>query len=142
MKTNQAGIELIKKFEGLSLKPYTCSAGKLTIGVGHVILANEKFTEITEQQAEEILKNDLAKFEDIINSSVKVKLTENQFSSLVSFTFNVGGGNFQSSTMLKLINENNLLLAGAEFIKWIYVNKNPMLGIARRRCAEMGLFYA
>lgn len=142
MKINQAGINLIKKFEGLELKSYKCSAGKLTIGYGHVILPNESFTQITETQALDLLRSDIKKFEDIVNTNVKVKLSDNQFSALVCFVFNVGGGNFRSSTMLRLINENNLLLAGAEFIRWIYVNKKPMRGLCLRRIAEMELFYA
>lgn len=141
MKINAFGLNLIKQYEGLRLQPYLCSANHLTIGYGHVILPNEKFESITEVQANLILANDIGKFEKQVSELIKVQINDNQFSAIIALAFNIGVGNFKSSTMLKLINQNGLILAGCEFAKWVYVNKNPTLGLARRRAAEMNLYY-
>lgn len=140
-KINEAGLSLIKRFEGLELKSYHCSAGKLTIGYGHVIMPLEKqYAEITEEKAEEILKFDLNRFEDIVNQLVKVKLNDNQFSSLVALVFNIGGGNFKSSTLLKLLNEEKYLDIPTEFLKWRMAGGKVLKGLIKRRLAEASLF--
>jgi lysozyme len=104
MKTSQAGINLIKQHESLRLKPYLCPARKWTIGYGHLIKENEDFTEITEAQAEELLRQDLVIAENCINTALKEPLAQNEFDALVSLSFNIGINAFKKSTLLAMIN--------------------------------------
>src|SRR5262245_6586870 len=96
-RTNDAGVALIKRYEGLSLKAYRCPAGALTIGYGHTGDVEEGDV-ITEEAAEELLRQDLRVFETGVERFVTVKLNDNQFAALVSFVFNVGLGAFARST--------------------------------------------
>lgn len=139
-RINIEGIELIKHFEGLSLKPYHCSGNAYTIGYGHVIQPFEEFVEITEEKAEELLQGDIMAAEAVVDELVDAPLTSNQFAALVSFVFNLGAGNFKSSTLLRKLNENKYLEIPQEFIRWIYTGKIPMKGLLRRRLAEALLF--
>ncbi|WP_462351566.1 lysozyme [Fusobacterium varium] len=104
MKISEKGIEFIIKEEGEILEAYICPAGVLTIGVGHTGKDVKSGMKITKEKSREFLKNDLIKFENSVNRSVKVSLTQNQFDALVSFVFNVGTGAFETSTLLKKIN--------------------------------------
>jgi lysozyme len=94
MKTSEAGLKLIRSFEGLRLKSYRCPAGIWTIGYGHTSAAGapkvRENMRISREEAEAILKRDLAQFENAVSSMVKVPLTESQFDVLVSFAFNCG----------------------------------------------------
>ncbi len=139
--TTQAGIELIKRFEGFSSKPYLCLGNILTIGYGHVIQPNERFISITEEEAERLLKADLYKAEKSVLRLINVPLTDGQFDSLVSFTFNLGGGALQRSTLRMRLNRGEPKEEVAyEFLKWIYAGGRPIKGLLRRREAEMALF--
>lgn len=104
MKISEKGIEFIIKEEGEVLTAYTCPAGVLTIGIGHTGKDVKEGMKITKEQSRELLKNDLIRFENSVNRSVKVNLAQNQFDALVSFAFNVGTGAFEASTLLKKIN--------------------------------------
>jgi lysozyme len=104
VKISEKGIEFIIKEEGEILEAYICPAGVLTIGVGHTGKDVKSGMKITKEKSREFLKNDLIKFENSVNRSVKVSLTQNQFDALVSFVFNVGTGAFETSTLLKKIN--------------------------------------
>lgn len=140
MKTSQAGINLVKKYEGLSLKKYICPAGKPTIGYGHLILKGENLEVITQQQANDLLLQDLLKAERCIESNVKMHLTQPQFDALADFIFNLGCGNFKSSTLLKLINDEQHLLAAEQFERWVNSNGKPLNGLIKRRAEEKELF--
>lgn len=107
MRASQKAIDLIKNSESFSPVPYLCPAKKWTIGYGHVILANEHFDSITEQEAEELLRQDIGATESCINNSVTVSLSQNQFDALVSFVFNIGCAAFKQSTMLQLLNNEH-----------------------------------
>lgn len=139
--TSQNGINLIKRFEGCKLTSYKCPANVWTIGYGHTlnVKPNQK---ITQQQAEQFLKQDLVKFENCINNIHIKKLNQNKFDALVSFTFNVGIGAFQSSTLRKKVvndsDDKNILL---EFYKWIYANGKQLAGLKQRRKAEADLYF-
>ena len=98
MKASSKALELIKQFEGLRLKAYLCPGGVWTIGYGHTAGVKSGMV-ITEAQAEEFLLSDIAIFEKAINDQ-NLALTQNMFDALVSFTFNVGVGNFKRSTLL------------------------------------------
>ena len=136
MKTiNQAGIDLIKEFEGLSLKAYKCMAGKWTIGYGHTLTTKEGMV-ITQEQADEILKTDLSYFERKVEKLVTVPLTDNEFSALVCFVFNIGAANFERSTLLKLLNRGWYEQVPAQLMRWNKVNGQVVGGLSRRRSAE------
>jgi GH24 family phage-related lysozyme (muramidase) len=133
MKTNEAGLNLIKSFEGLRLEAYLCSAGIWTIGYGHTGDVQEGYI-ITETEAEELFLRDLQNAESIVNDLVKVKLNDNEFSALTSFVFNVGLSQFSESTLLKMLNDQEYQKAADQFLRW---NKN---GEDRRRILERRLF--
>jgi len=139
MNINPAGLKLVKEFEGLRLKAYRCPAGVLTIGYGHTGGVREGQV-ITEAEAEELLKKDLLIFERGVKNYVKVPLTDNQFSALVSFAYNVGLGAFGKSTLLRKINSRDYNGAAAEFARWNRGGGKILPGLVRRREAEKALF--
>lgn len=127
MKTGIEAIKLLKKFEqgpngGFASEVYKCSSGENTIGYGHVVLPDEHFTTITEEEAEELLRKDIIIAEDAINRYVKVPLTQNRFDALVSFVFNVGVKAFKESTLLKKLNQGLYDEIDEELAKWVYVS--------------------
>lgn len=139
MRTSEQGLLLIKKFEGLKLESYKCSAGVWTIGYGHT--SNVKRSDkITKDEAENLLQNDLIYFESAICDFVKVPLNQNQFDALVSFVFNIGVGAFSTSTMLKFINANHFPLAAGQFDRWVYAKGKKLEGLVKRRKEEKELF--
>lgn len=141
MRTSQDGINLIKKYEGLSLVPYKCPAQLNTIGYGHVIAKGEIFKpSITEQEAEMLLKRDLIKFEQAVLKLISVPLSQNQFDALVSFTFNVGAAALQRSTLRMQINRNEMEYAAETFKRYVYAGKSKLKGLAKRREEESQLF--
>lgn len=143
MKISQAGIDLIKEFEGMRLIAYLCSAGVPTIGYGSTIV-NGKPVKLGQtcsvKQAEEYLKYDLEKFERQVSRLVTVGLKQHQFDALVSFTYNCGVGNFAKSTLLKMINANQFDEAAGQFIRWNKAAGRELAGLTRRREAERVLF--
>lgn len=141
MKTSQAGIDLIKRFEGVRANPYFDIVGVKTIGYGHACLNGEVPPDcISQSQAEELLKSDLTKFEAGVSSLVKIPITQNQFDALVSFAFNLGLGNLKSSTLLKKLNANDIAGAADEFHKWDLAGGKHVKGLLIRRLAEKELF--
>jgi len=140
MKINQAGLDLIKQYEGFSAEAYKCPAGKLTIGYGHVILPHESFGVIDKMIGEIYLKQDVEKAEGAVKRLVSASLNSNQFSALVSFVFNLGSGNFAESTMRLLINQGLFRKVPAEFGRWIHTNGEPLRGLIKRRADEACLF--
>lgn len=139
MKTSPKGIALIKEYEGLRLGAYLCSAGVLTIGYGHTGGVKEGDL-ITEQKAEQLLQDDLKKFENGVLRLVRVPLTQNQFDALVSFAFNLGVGNLGKSTLLKMLNDRDYKGAAGQFIRWNKAAGKELAGLTRRRIAESELF--
>jgi lysozyme len=140
-KINEAGLDLVKKSEGLRLEKYQDVAGKWTIGYGHLIKKGEAFDgPITEQSATELLEQDLQLAQSAVDQLVTVQLNENQYSALVDFAYNVGRANFAASTLLKRLNSGKYSAAAAEFLKWVYAGGRRIDGLARRRAAERTLF--
>lgn len=117
--TSQAGIDLIKSFESCRLTAYQDSAGVWTIGYGHTAGVYAGMT-ITQAQAEEFLRSDLKTAENAVNGKVTYPITQNMFDALVSLTFNIGSGNFGTSTLLKKLNQGDINGAADEFDRWIY----------------------
>lgn len=144
MRVSEKGLDLIKRFEGRRLKAYRDSVGVLTVGFGHTDAAGppkvHSGMEITAQEAEDILRKDLTKYEDVVNDYVTVPLNQNQFDALVSFCFNLGPGNLKSSTLLKKLNAGDYDGAASEFGKWTLAGGRRLRGLVRRRKAERDLF--
>lgn len=141
MKTSINGINFIKSFEGFRSNVYVDQAGVETIGYGHTgpdVTANS--CAITESQAVQLLEKDLIRFENSVNSLVKVQLTQNQFDSLVSFCYNEGAGKLASSTLLKLVNSKDFAGASQQFSRWDFAGGVENAGLKRRRLAEMNMF--
>lgn len=138
-KINAKGLRLLKSFEGLRLNAYIDAVGVLTIGYGTTsgVVPGMK---ITEAQAEDFLKRDLARFENAVKSLVKVPLNEDQFSALVSFTYNVGEGALGGSTLLRLLNQRDFQGAAEQFMRWNKGDQGELPGLTRRRKAERALF--
>ena len=142
MKINQAGIDLIKRFEGLRLKAYQDMVGVWTIGYGHTGSDVTQGMTITLQQANDLLLQDLAKFETGVTDLVKSKIDENQFSALVSFAYNLGLGALKTSTLLRVINDNpNSLAVGDQMIRWDKAGGKQVPGLLARRYAEKALYF-
>jgi lysozyme len=141
MQTGALGVALIKRFESLELTAYTCAAGKLTIGYGHVILPHESFQKITEAQAEALLKRDLKVFETFLNAiKLPFVLNQNQYDALIALMFNIGCGAFQKSTLLRLLKEGDVAGAAGQFGRFVFANRVKLNGLVRRRAAEADLF--
>lgn len=138
-KINEQGLRLLKNFEGLRLRAYLDPVGVWTIGYGTTSGVRPGMT-ITVQQAEELLKRDLIRFENIVDRYVKVPLNSNQFSALVSFVYNVGAGAFSGSTLLRLLNQNNYRGAADQLLRWVNAGGRSLPGLVRRRRAERALF--
>lgn len=145
-KINQAGLRLIKSFEGLELKPYLCSANVPTIGYGTTVYPNGtkvslKDKEITVEQAEEFLLDDLKKREKEVSRMVKVLLNDNEFSALVSFAYNVGLQALEGSTLLRLLNSGASREDVADqLLRWNKAKGVVVSGLVRRRESERSLF--
>lgn len=139
MKTDKKGIELIKEFEGCRLKAYQDSVGVWTIGYGHT-KGVKKGDVITQDQANQFLIEDLVDAENAVNRLVKVEINQDMFDALSSFTFNLGAGSLQSSTLLKLLNQGKYSEASEQFTRWVFAGGQKLDGLVRRRKAEQKLF--
>lgn len=148
MKLNQTGYDLIKTFEGLSLKPYKCSANVPTIGYGNTyyengVKVNMTDAPITKQRADELLKHSADRFASKVANLIKKPITQNQFNALVSFAYNVGSGALASSTLLKLVNVNpNDAMIAKEFLKWNKAGGIKNQGLVNRRIKESALYFS
>lgn len=146
-KTSQEGLNLIKSFEGLRLKPYLCSAGVPTIGYGATFYMDGtkvslKDLEITPSGAEELLKFHLSVFEKYVDTYTRDDINQSQFDALVSFTFNLGPNNLKNSTLLKKVNTNpDDLSIRDEFLKWNKAGGKVLQGLVKRREAEAKLYF-
>ena len=143
-KINSSGLTIIKHFEGRELQAYQDSVGVWTIGYGHTAAAGPPTVyagqTISEAEAEEILKRDLGLFERGVNDLVKVSTNSDQFSALVSFSFNVGLGALETSTLLRKLNARDYQGAANEFPRWVKAGGQTLPGLVRRRDAERALF--
>jgi lysozyme len=148
MKLNNSGYLLITEFEGFSAKPYLCPAKIPTIGFGNTYYSDGKRVtmldkEITRVQAFEMFKSIADKFADKVNKLVTSPLNQNQFNALVSLAYNIGTGNFVSSTLLKKVNINhNDKSIELEFKKWNKVNKKEVAGLTKRRLYESKVYFS
>lgn len=160
---NDAGLELIKKFEGIpdgdpstvNIDPYLDPVGIWTIGWGHAISVGGSYLRgrenrkaardlypggITIEQAEQLLRGDVLDTCRDVEALVESPLTDNQFGALVSFTFNLGRGNLSKSTLLRKLNDGDYDGAAIEFNKWNKAGGKVLAGLVARRAAEAELF--
>lgn len=143
-QVTEEGLNLIKRFEGFSHTIYTCPAGYPTIGYGHVVLAHEhdQFAAgVTQAEATELLRKDVRIAERAVLRLISVPLTDGQFDALVSFTFNLGAGALQRSTLRRKVNRGEHESLPAELLKWVWAAGKKLPGLVRRRQAE-GVAYA
>ena len=138
-KTSERGLALIKKYEGLRTNAYLCPANVWTIGYGHTKGVKQGMM-ISHQDAEKLLKEDLAYFELAVYSAVKVPLTQNQFDALVSLAFNIGVGAFNQSTLLRWLNRKHYISAAEQFLRWTRGGGKVLPGLVKRRKEEYELF--
>lgn len=144
MKTSAAGRAAITRREGNVLKAYKDSVGILTIGVGHTSMAGPpKVTaglKITAEESDEILSRDLAKFEAAVEKAVKVPVSQNEFDALVSLAFNIGGGAFAKSTLVRKLNAGDRKGAADAFMSWNKAGGKTLKGLTTRRQDERKQF--
>lgn len=146
-KTGNAGIDMIKRFEGFRSAPYKCPAGVPTIGYGATFYPGGKKVTmadkaITEEEATALLLGMLVKFEQYVDSYCVDTVTQNQFDALVSFCYNLGPANLKASTLLKKVNANpNDESIRAEFMKWTKAGGRTLKGLVTRRTAEADLYF-
>lgn len=156
MILSEDGSNLIKRFEGVRLKPYRCPAGLWTIGVGSVLypeqhaqtlkeraqfcLKPEHFRNFTEDEVDELFRKDIRRFERGVRRLITYPINQHQFDALVSFAFNLGLGALQRSTLRRKINRGDLVGAQEEFPKWRRAGGKILQGLVRRRAAEAAMF--
>lgn len=139
MRTSQRGLDLIKGYEKLRLTAYKDSAGVWTIGYGHTRTAAPGM-QITEDQADALLREDLRDAEDAVNALVTTRLNQGQFDALVSWTFNLGQGALAQSSMLDDVNAARHAYVPREMTRWVHAGGRPLKGLARRRVDEAKLY--
>jgi lysozyme len=145
MKLSQKGIDLIKQFEGLRLEAYLCPAKVPTIGYGATFYEDgtkvKLCDKITKERAEELLKWHLETFGERVKPMIKKPLTDNQYSAVLSFTYNLGIGNLKTSKLLRKLNiDTSDETIREEFLKWKFANGKVLEGLVRRRIAESRLY--
>lgn len=146
MKVNQKGIDLIKSFEGCKLNAYLDVVNVPTIGYGATFYSDGKRVKIgdkvTQNDAEKLLEYHVNLFAVNVEKLIKTQLSDNQFSAIVSFAFNVGIGALKSSTLLKKVNINpSDATISLEFAKWNKAQGKVFKGLTRRRTAESNLYF-
>jgi lysozyme len=145
MKIGSEGLKLIKEFEGCKLLSYKCPAGVWTIGIGSTryadgspVKANQALP--NEEAALMLLTKTVAAYEHTVNT-VGVELTQNEYDALVSLCYNIGSGNFVSSTLVKMLKAGEPKSEVAkQFLRWDKAGGKPLAGLTRRRNAEAELF--
>ena len=154
MEMSEHGLELLKQWEGFELKQYKDSAGLPTIGVGHLITQSEQASGeivingvpvayasgLAGAQVLDLLSQDVNPAENAVNNGVKVALNQDQFDALVSFTFNVGAGNFNSSTLLKVLNQGQYDQVPDQLRRWNKAGGKVVQGLVNRRENEIKLW--
>lgn len=139
MAPSQKCFDLVESFEGCRLTAYKDARGIWTIGYGHTLNVHEGMT-ITQEQADEFLREDIQNAVRCVDGKVGPPITQNQFDALVSFVFNVGCAAFSTSTMLREINSGSILAAADEFPRWNRAGSQVLEGLTHRRSAERTLF--
>lgn len=149
MQISQDGVDLIKSLEGFRPDPYNDSAGFATIGYGTLIgkrpvcqADHDKWPDgISREDAEQLLRGHIqSAVEPVINTAVKVPLSQNQFDALCSFVYNLGSGAFKSSTLLKVINASQFDQVASQFRRWVNAGGHEIEGLKNRREREIAMW--
>ena len=156
MKVSDKAIQMIKHHEGVRQKPYRCPAKLWTVGVGHVLYPRQGALKMEErdsvpleerdnrtfsmEEVDGILRDDLNRFERGVERYCPVKLTQGQFDALVSFSFNVGLGTLQRSTLRQKILRGDMEGAAEEFLKYTIGGGKVLKGLVNRRTDERAMF--
>lgn len=142
MRLSDEGLELIKRFEGLRLAPYHDDVGYPTVGYGH-LLSKQKWADlnqwptIQQEDADALLRQDVARFESAVARLIRVPLSQGQLDALVSFSFNLGAGALQASTLRRVINRGHYHEAPRQLLRWVFAGGRRLRGLVRRREAEV-----
>jgi lysozyme len=139
----QHGINLIKRFEGFEPEIYLDAAGLPTIGYGHLLRAGEAEmfkNGISPEAGEALLIKDVLFAEQAVLRLIRVPLTDGQFDALVSFTFNLGSGALQRSTLRRKINREEHEEVPEQFMRWVWAGGRRLRGLMRRRKEEAVLY--
>ena len=141
MKISNNGLDLVKHFEGLVLEAYKCPAGVWTIGYGHTkdVQPGDSWSE---DHADHMLEVEMEEYEKYINDLVTVELNQNQFDAMVSWVYNLGVGNLQSSTLLKVLNAGDYAGVPEQIMRWNKAGGKVLEGLTRRSQAEADLIGA
>ncbi|UMM63089.1 lysozyme [Aristophania vespae] len=136
---------IIREFEGCSLVPYLCPAGFWTIGYGSTVLSDGRpvtdlTKPITQPEADALLCTTIQNVQKQVREVVKRPLAPNQEAALISLTYNIGIGNFERSTLLKLLNKGQIDQAAEQFLRWNKSHGQTLNGLTRRRKAERAAF--
>jgi lysozyme len=158
MKVSDKALGVIRHHEGVRQRPYRCPAKLWTIGVGHVLypeqgrlklderdafpLRQEDNRQFSMEEVNAILSADLERFERGVERFCPVVLTQGQFDGLVSFSFNVGLGTLQRSTLRQKVLRGDMAGAAEEFLKYCMAGGKPLKGLQNRRIDERALFMA
>ena len=147
MKTSDVGLALIKHYEGFYSKPYRCPAGLWTVGYGHLIgdglnLPDNWNRHFSVEEIDALLRQDLARFERGVQRYIIVPLSQSQFDALVSFSFNLGLGTLQRSTVRQKINRLDFKGAIQSLLRYDKAGSVALKGLTLRRRAEAKLMTA
>jgi lysozyme len=142
MKMSEEGLDKLEDYEGIRFVAYLDTGGVWTIGVGHTGPEVVKGLRASAEQIREWLRVDVEEAEEIVERLVKVPLNQNQFDALVSFVFNIGEGQFASSTLLKKLNAGDYEGAAGQFKRWVFDNGKQQPGLVKRRSSEEATFLA
>lgn len=144
MKINAAGLDLIKRWEGLRLTAYKDIVGVWTIGYGHTAAAGapapKAGMKITEKEAHDILVRDLAQYEKAVTKALSIVPSANQFAAMVSLCYNIGPANFAKSSVVRLLNVGKPREAADAFLLWNKAGGKVIKGLTARREDERKLF--
>jgi lysozyme len=146
MKLGNKGMSILKYYEqgpngSFAATPYDDGVGVMTIGWGHAILKGERFDEIDEYEAEDLLRKDVARFEAAVNN-IGVPLTQDQFDALLCLAYNIGTGALAGSSVVRSLKIGDYPKAAAHFEDWVKGGQplKTLLGLVRRRKVERNLF--
>lgn len=146
MQTSERGIRLIKHYEGVRNRPYRCAAGLYTVGVGHLIGDGKSLPDtwnrtFSEAEIDGLLKRDLRRFElGICKMLPNMPLRQSEFDALVSFSFNLGLGCFQRSTVRQALLRGDKKTAMESLLKYCRAGGKILKGLLNRRLDEKALF--
>ena len=142
MRVSPKGLALIQRFEGFSPVPYRCPAGYPTIGYGHVVRMGEGLTHLSQTEALFLLKQDVRVAEAAVQRLILVPLAQGQFDTLVSFTFNLGAGALQRSTLRRVVNRGEHEDVPCQLLHWVFAGGRKLPGLVARRQAEAVMYGA